>query len=240
MRGRIDPHRWDAYTDDCKLPHEKRCMAKSRSRPGMRCRQTRVAGYDVCGTHGHVGEYGKTLKNGSFSKHLGPLAEKYKASFIDREGLMNMMRPLAILEAILKEHAELASAHDVPEFRSRAWKLFEESRALASTDPAKAAEAMNELGQLLRNGETQSKSLLRLEEAAERLSKRQEGTWKVKLLKQQAINGQELHLMLARLLDIISQETSPDHAMKIGMRFDTEISMGRAFTADGKVLHARN
>lgn len=237
MRG-IDPHKWDGYTDHVKKPHEKRCMGTSKV-TGRRCGSMRTPGFEVCRKHGGVLNTGRPIKHGGFSKYLGPMFEKYRESLKDKASLTDMLKPLALMEAIVSRVAERMTDRDTPEFRTRAFDLFEQSRKLAATDPAKAAEAMNDLGKLLRVGASESACLRQLSETASRLHRGQESLWKIRLMKSQAITGQELHLLLARFMDIISQETSPDDALRIGQRWDLETSSGRAFGKDGAAHNVR-
>lgn len=221
------------------LPDEKRCMAQSKQRH-ERCRRPRTKGYDKCRYHN--GDNGQNrLKTGRHSKYLGPLAEKYMEAIND-PGLLDLREPIALIDAIVKRHAERAAQKDTPDLRVRAYALFQEMReASAKSDAQTAANTMNELGRLLRDGAEDSSVLNDLRDSVDMLGKRIEGAWHVKLQKSSAINGRELAVLVARIMDITSKETDTATALRIGRIVQQEMAAMRGESGDATaVLGQRN
>lgn len=219
------------------IADEKRCVADSKQRKG-RCHQPRKPGYNKC--HYHNGEQGgNRLVHGRHSEHLGPLAHKYRASIHDKT-LLDLREPIAILDAIVKRLGERAAARDTPELRERAWALYQAMREHTTKgDSQAAANAMNELGRLLRDGAEDTSALNDLRDTVDMMGKRIEGAWHVKLQKSNAMNGREVSVLVARLLDIASQITNAETALKIGRAFEVEMQAVRGDSGDAEALLGR-
>lgn len=201
-----------------------RCCAKSKT-TGSRCSKPVVPGRRVCRYHGGLG--GRPPESGRYSKGLGKLREAYDESRND-PALLDLRETLALLDIVVKKAAERAANADSPEFRSEALELYETARGAAT--PEEGAAALNALGALLRRGAEEDKALKALAETAERLSRRQEKAWQIRLDAAMAINARDLVAVLSRFADIVLEEAPKDVAGRIVRRLDGEI-MGAGATA---------
>ena len=194
-----------------------RCCAKAKS-TGKRCGKPVVPGRRVCRIHGGLG--GAPVKHGRYSKSVGRFKEAYQEARND-PSLLDLRETLALLDVAVQRSAERASEGDIPEFRKRALDLFE--RARASADPADAAKYLNQLGDLLKEGVKDDEALEHLAKAAERLSRRQEKAWSIKLDAATAMNARDLTAVLARFADIVLEESNRESAARIIRRIDAEV-----------------
>ena len=146
------------------------------------------------------------------------------AAAINDETLLDLREPIALLEAALQQTAERVSSLDTPDFRARAWRLLEEVRqAMAERDNELAAAKMVELRTLLRDGVAEDQAVDRMVQQAERLARRVEVAWGIKLQKQQVMSIQQLGAVMGRVLEIVAQEASPATASAIIRRMESEV-----------------
>ncbi|MEO2161504.1 MAG: hypothetical protein ABGY29_03165 [bacterium] len=196
-------------------PH--RCCAKSKTTQ-QRCKLRVVPGRRVCRFHGGLG--GSYPKTGRYSEGLGRFREAYQAARND-PNLMDLRETMALLDVAVQKSVERATAKDTPEFRRRASELFVKARS--SGDPQEASRHLSELGELLMAGVADDVALEHLSKAAERLARRQEKAWSIKLDAAQAINARDLVAVLARFADIVLTEAPRDAAARIIRRIDGEV-----------------
>jgi len=194
-----------------------RCCAKSKS-TGKRCGNPIVAGRRVCRIHGGLG--GAPVKHGRYAKGLGRFREAYAESIAD-PGLMDLRETLALLDVVVKRNAERLEDSDTPAFRRRALELYTAVRA-AST-PQDAAAAMTALGELLRSGVSEDSALDDLAVSAERLARRQEKAWQIRLDAATALNAKDLMAVMARWADIVLEEVPREAAARVIRRIDGEV-----------------
>jgi hypothetical protein len=205
-----------AFADDPTEPD--RCHAKNRQgkRCGMRC----VVNRKVCRLHG--GMAGRPPKHGRFSGAMGRLNQAYEAALQDKEGLLDLSETLAVLETVVKEHMRRATEkEDTPEFRAKALALYKEARRAKDADVAAARLA--ELGRLLEKGAGEDGVLEQLASAVERMAKRQEQVWKIRLSSAQSINSADLVILLTKMASIIADECNPEDAKVVLRRIDLEL-----------------
>lgn len=194
-----------------------RCCAKAKSHGG-RCGKTVVPGRRVCRIHGGLG--GAPPKNGRYSKSLGRFREAYEDARRD-PSLLDLRETLALMDIVVQKAVARAAECDTPDFRARALDLYD--RAVGTTDPQGAAASLNALGALLRDGSREDDALSDLARAAERLSRRQEKAWSIKLDAATALNARDLTAVLARFADIVMDEVPRDAAARVIRRIDGEV-----------------
>ena len=151
---------------------------------------------------------------------LGRFREAYESS-LDDPSLLDLRETLALLDLVVRQAAERAGRGDTPELRSRALDLLDGVRG--ASDPAQAALRLNELHTLLTDGVEEDKSLGALSDAAEKLAKRQEKAWSIKLDAAQAINARDLVVVLGSFADVVMEEADRETAGKIIRRIDTDV-----------------
>lgn len=206
-----------------------RCCAKAKS-TGGRCSKPIVPGRRVCRIHGGLG--GAPVKHGRYAKGIGRFREAYQDARSDPT-LLDLKETLALLDVTVQRAAERASDGDVPDFRERALDLYEKARA--ATVPEEVARHLNQLGTLLKEGVKDDAALEHLAKAAERLSRRQEKAWSIKLDAAVALNARDLTAVLARFADIVLEESSRESAARIIRRIDAEV-LGSGPAAIGLAL----
>ena len=194
-----------------------RCCAKAKS-TGKRCGLPVVPGRRVCRIHGVL--CGAPPKHGRYSKGLGRFREAYQEARQD-PSLLDLRETLALMDVAVQRAVERASDADTPDFRARALELYE--RVRSARDPQEAAATLNKLGELLRAGVEEDDALQELAKAAERLARRQEKAWSIKLDAATALNARDLVSVMARWADIVLEEVPKDAAARVIRRIDGEV-----------------
>ena len=202
-----------------------RCTAMSKT-TRERCTKPVVPGRSVCRYHGGLG--GRPIVHGRYSKSLGRLREAYEEARAD-PALLELRDTIALLDVVVRKSAERAAAHDTPQFREAALKLFE--AASQATEPPQVEKAMEALGALLQEGSREDEALKELSSSVERLAKRQEKAWDLRLTAANVINAKDMVALLSRFADIVLEEADADTATRIVQRVDREI-MGEGPQAD--------
>jgi len=172
----------------------------------------------VCRIHGGLG--GAPPTTGRYSKSLGRFREAYEEARSD-PSLLDLRETLALMDVVVQKAVARASDADTPEFRRRALETYELARS--SSDAGYAADQLSRLGDLLREGVAEDKALDGLARAAERLSRRQEKAWQIRLDAATALNARDLVAVLARFADIVLQEVPKDAAGRVIRRIDAEV-----------------
>jgi len=203
-----------------------RCCAKSKS-TGKRCGRTVVPGRRVCRYHGGLG--GGPVKHGRYAKGLGRFRDAYQSALND-PSLLDLRETIALLDITVQKAVERASDCDSPNFRAMALELYE--KAMRNLGEEEGQQALNELGDLLQRGIAEDGALDELAKAAERLGRRQEKAWQIKLDAATAINARDLVAVMARWADIVLDECDKDAAGRIIRRVDAEV-LGTGATAVG-------
>tara|TARA_R110002020_G_scaffold72355_4_gene186302 strand:+ start:697 stop:1377 length:681 start_codon:yes stop_codon:yes gene_type:complete len=194
-----------------------RCCAKSKQ-SGNRCKQKVVAGRRVCRYHGGLG--GRPPTHGRYSKGLGRFQEAYQENLND-PNLLDLRESLALLDICVRRAVERTGDFDTPNFRKECLELFDAARSADSPDEATAA--LGALGKLLRDGKAEDEAFEQMSKAAEKMSRRQEKAWSIRLDAATAINARDLTAVLARFADIVLEESPKDVAGRIIRRIDGEI-----------------
>ena len=206
-----------------------RCCAKSKQ-SGERCKQRAVPGRYVCRFHG--GHAGRPPITGRYSKSLGKFREAYEEARQD-PSLMDLRDTLALMDLAVQKAVSRAAEADTPDFRQTALALLEAVEASqGQEDGPRHLEALREH---LERGVMEDQALEELSKSAERLAKRQEKAWSIKLDAANAINARDLVAVLARFADIVISEADKDAAGRIVRRIDTEV-LGTGPAAVGLAL----
>lgn len=199
-----------------------RCSAKSKH-TGSQCKQSAEPGWTVCRFHGAYG--GRPPTHGRYSKALNStnLSQAYRAA-IEDQSLLDLKEPLALLEACLQRTSERVALADTPEFRKRAYDKYQEIRdRLRSGDQSSASALLIELGDLLRDGVEEDRAVSELSVQAERLAKRVEAVWQIRMQRRQNLNMQQVGVLIARVLEIVKEECPPAIAQNVVNRMEVQV-----------------
>ena len=202
-----------------------RCTAQSKTTK-ERCTKPVVPGRSVCRFHGGLG--GRPIVHGRYSKSLGTLRTAYEESRSD-PGLLELRDTLALLDVVVQKAASRAASLDTPDFRERALDLYD--NASQATDPLVVQGHLRDLGALLRDGSREDDALRELSSAVEKLARRQEKAWDLRLTAANVINARDMVALLGRWADIVLEEADAETATRIIQRVDREV-MGEGPTAD--------
>ena len=194
-----------------------RCCAKSKTTQ-KRCGQRVVAGRRVCRYHG--GLAGAPPTHGRYSKALGRFREAYELARND-PSLLDLRETLALLDLVVQKAVSRASDADTPAFRKQARDLL--GAVEVSVGASDHEDQIARLREWLDKGVEEDTALEELAKAAERLSRRQEKAWSIRLDAANAINARDLVAVLARFADIVLDECDKDAAGRIIRRIDGEV-----------------
>lgn len=198
------------------------CHARSKQ-SGERCRRSPVPGRRVCHYHGGAPGSGRPPTHGRYSRSLGKAAALYEAALEDAR-LFDLREPLAVLDALVQRQLELLAARDCGDWRA---EVLEAARGVAAEVAAGspgAAEKAAELVALAERGAAESASLGEVAVAVDRLCRRLEGAWAVRLARQQACSREEVVAALARLLVIVREEAGDEVALRVHRRLEAASS----------------
>lgn len=172
--------------------------------------------------HGGARGSGGQIKHGRYAKALKAtaLSAAYQQAIQDAS-LLDLQEPIALLEACLQRTSERVAQADTPEFRRRALDLFHEARN--SQDPERRLECMRDLGILLRDGAQEDRAISELSIQAERLAKRIEAVWQIRMLRRQNLNMQQVGVLIARVLEIVKEECPPAIAQNVVNRMEVQV-----------------
>lgn len=206
------------------------CGAKTRNGNHAICHRYPIADNGRCKLHGGTSPgrpitTGRYSMKGRYAKILegSKLGEMY-SSAIESQSLLDLKETTALLETVLQRVTERATKFDSTDFRKIALDLFKQWQDLESTDPDAARSKLLELGEWLKEGVSEDRALDRVAEHADRLAKRIEGVWQIKLQKQQTVNAHDLRLLFAFWIDILKDQTSPEIAAAVALRVQSEMA----------------
>lgn len=203
--------------------NERLCKAHNRS--GQPCQRVAAEGKSVCYLHGGAPGSGRPPIHGRYSKAISghALSNAYRSA-VEDPSLLDLLEPIALLEAALQRTVQRLAERDTPDFRERCLSMLEQAQeATARKDLDEARELMGRLKSLLRQGVEEDKALVDMSVQAERLSKRVEAVWGIKLQKRQVLNVQQLGAVISRILQIVSEESTPTVAATIVGRMEREV-----------------
>lgn len=166
---------------------------------------------------------GMHMKHGRYSLALS--GSKFGALYdeaVAARDLLDLREPIAILEAMVQGAAQRSKELDTPDFREKARELYKGWRN--NSDIAESEKACKELGELLDRGADSDRALSKVADNAERLAKRLEEAWKIKLQKRSAISANDLQALFLVWIDICAQETSQEIAARVASRVRLELA----------------
>ena len=142
------------------------------------------------------------LKHGRYSKAFGKLAAGYESSLKD-QNLFDLREPIAALDGVTKRLMSMVEDHDSPEWRREVRSKFRQAReALANGDP-RAAQLLEEVGQLIDRGASEGSNLESLGVNLDKLARRIEGAWSIHLQKTQVMNKADIVGLLAKFVTVV-------------------------------------
>jgi hypothetical protein len=194
-----------------------RCCAKSKTTQ-KRCGQRVVPARRVCRYHG--GLAGAPPIHGRYSQALGRFREAYEQARND-PSLLDLRETLALLDVVVQKSVSRASDADTPAYRKQALEMVGAVEVSEGQDDHGAQ--IKRLKDWLKRGVAEDQALEQLAKAAERLSRRQEKAWSIRLDAANAINARDLVAVLARFADIVLDECDKDAAGRIIRRIDGEV-----------------
>lgn len=199
------------------------CGAQLRNKgKQVRCSQRALAPNGRCRIHGGAVGSGRPPVHGRWTQASGRFAEAYQRAKED-PGLVDLRRPLALLDLQVEEALRLAADGDCPSFRARAREAFlAVEGAAAAGDPVAMQEGIANLGEVLEEGAKQSEVQRHLVDITERFSKRLEKAWDIRLARGNAVNARDLVSILGRIVDAIQQAAPPDVARRVLHTVDVE------------------
>jgi ATP-dependent Lon protease len=206
------------------------CGAKTKNGKYPICQKAPVSDNGRCQNHGGTNPgppiiHGRRASKGRYTRILegSNLAALYETA-IQSTNLLDLKETAALLETVLQRVTQRATKFDSIEFRKVALDMFNEWHDLESTDPDEARTKLLELGEWLKSGVSEDRALDRVAEHADRLAKRIEGAWQIKLQKQQVVNAHDLRLLFAFWIDVLKEQTSPEIAATVAMRVQSEMA----------------
>lgn len=172
--------------------------------------------------HGGAPGSGRKIVHGRYSKALksATLSKAYRNAIKD-ESLLDLQEPIALIEACLQRTGARVAQADTPDFRKRALDLYQRMRD--SEDADKRVELMRQLGALLRDGVQEDRAISELSIQAERLAKRIEAVWQIRMLRRQNLNMQQVGVLIARVLEIVKEECPPAIAQNVVERMEVQV-----------------
>ena len=200
--------------------HPMRSICGAKTRGGEPCKSRAMAN-GRCRMHGGVSLSGmdvSSFKDGRYSKYLTntKYGEVFDESRRNPQELLDLSETLAIFDAEVKLLAARVNELDTPDFRKRAKKLMREMKVQREEgDEVAAANSMTELYELLERGADEDHAVDRLMHAAERMSKRVEAAWSIKLNKQNAINTHDLLNIMGQIVGIVMEISPGDSGREV-------------------------
>ena len=160
---------------------------------------------------------------GRYDSVAGSLGEHYRQALND-SNLLDLKEPIAALDAIVKRLLVRCEELDTPGLRKKA---IDDARYVKSLlnggDLENAKTAMARLITMLERGGDQDRVMRMLGINLDRLARRIEGAWQVKLGKRQSINTRDLLAIMGSFIEVVRSETTGVIAARILARIDREI-----------------
>lgn len=130
--------------------------------------------------------------------------------------------------------ADLVEQADSPEFRQGVKAQLREGLDKMKEDPAEGLAILRRLTGYVERGVEESRALLGMHEAADKLNKSQIRYWQTAMHAARAISPEEFMGLMFRMADIIETEVDRDAARRILERTDREVCGGALGLTDSR------
>lgn len=198
---------------------DARCMGDARE--GKRCRSQALPDSRYCLTHKYL-ESIAPQRNGRYAAAMGRFGQAYQQALNDKD-LLDLREPIAALDAIIQRWMKRLDEGDTFELRQRARELVLDFIGLRIDDPEKAWEKIKELQQLLLEGVNEDRTSVMLAKALERQAKRMTDACALMLNRRNAVNARDVVAVLARVIEILKSEATPDVVARVVERVSSEV-----------------
>lgn len=181
-----------------------------------------------CRNHGGKslsGIQAPNFRTGRYSKALQKLDDDFSDRVNDPK-LLDPRRSMAVQEATMARLADLVEQADSPEFRQSVQARLKEALDRMKEDPAEGLALLRQLSGYVKRGVEESRALLGMHEAADKLNKSQIRYWQTAMHAARAISPEEFMALMFRMADIIETEVDRDAARRILERTDHEVCGG--------------
>lgn len=163
------------------------------------------------------------MTNGRYSGAI-PKFRKLMEESLKNPKLWELQEHLAVLDAAAKHAADRMDELDTPDFRVNMVRLLKRAN---SDDEEESDRGLAAATALADRGANEDRAIEAFVSATERLAKRLERAWSIKLDAAQALNARDMVALLARMVDIIVRETNdPEISTRVVTRIDQEIMEG--------------
>ena len=218
------------------------CGAKTRS--GGMCQSPPMPN-GRCRMHGGSTPYGVAsphFKTGRYSKYLGRHRESYEQLIADESKLLDLREHIAALDAVAQRAAERAAALDTPDFRNDVRKLVDRMEvAFEEHDADELKQSFVELKALSRRGGAEDAALNTLGSALDRVARRVESAWKIKLQATGMSTQADVDLTQHAMLAILKEEVDDKKVLaRVVTRFYQELLSEGPRNADPRGVPGAN
>lgn len=176
--------------------------------------------------------------DGRYSKYLGRHRRAYEELIKDEEKLLDLREHIAAMDVVAQRAAERAAALDTPDFRGNVKELVAEMEdAFDNHDADALKRAFVDLKALSQRGGSEDAALTTLGNALDRVAKRVESAWKLKISAQGMASQADMDLTHHAMLGILKEEISDKKALgRVVARFYSELlSKGARVTNASRV-----
>lgn len=180
--------------------------------------------------------------DGRYSKYLGRHRVAYEELIKDEDKLLDLREHIAAMDVVAQRAAERAAALDTPDFRGNVKELVAEMEEAFETHDADALKrAFVDLKALSQRGGSEDAALTTLGNALDRVAKRVESAWKLKISAQGMASQADMDLTHHAMLGILKEEISDKKALgRVVARFYSELLSKGARVANAGGVHRSN
>jgi hypothetical protein len=218
------------------IERKKFCGARLRGQGERTCRAIPMEN-GRCRLHGGAslkGVASGTFVSGRYSKYLGRHRRAYEELIKDEEKLLDLREHIAAMDVVAQRAAERAAALDTPDFRGNVKELVAEmEEAFDNHDADALKRAFLDLKSLSQRGGSEDAALTTLGNALDRVAKRVESAWKLKISAQGMASQADMDLTHHAMLGILKEEISDKKALgRVVARFYSELLSKGARVSD--------
>ena len=226
---------WDAGAKCWRNADGKRICGAGPKRMKGPCRAMSLYKNLRCHYHGGPSPSGvasATYKHGRWSNAVSPQrGREYDDAKNDPE-LMDLTRPLAIMDGQVSEALKRRDKLDTPDYRRRALELYTDM-ADACPKPDEehydgdVQDKVDSLGALLMRGVSEDRARDEVAKRVEQFSKHNGDAWKIRLSAANAINQADLTAIMSGFVQVVLQEAPEECHGPILRRLSREVLGGR-------------